>query len=361
MPRPTRVEVDLDAIAHNVRHLGGLVAPARFCAVVKADAYGHGDVPVAEAAMEAGADMLAVALTEEGIRLREGGIDAPILLLYEPPLADAAAVGEWGLTPSISGEPFLDAVAAAVDAVHLSVDTGMHRAGADPEDVVDLARSAEAHGLRIAGTWTHLAVAETDPAFTEEQLTRFEDVVAALGDAGIDPGTRHAANSAGAVHHPAARLDMVRVGISLYGLDADPARPDPELRPAMRVVSAVSGVRSLPAGARPSYGRVRPLGSDGAVVTVPMGYADGYPRSLGAGFEVLVGGRRRPLAGSITMDQVVVDVGDDEVSPGDEVVLLGRQGDEEVDADEWARRLGTINYEIVTRIGVRVPRVYRRG
>lgn len=362
MPRPTRVEIDLDAIAHNVRHLIGLVAPAAVCAVVKADAYGHGDVPVAEVALEAGAETVAVALVEEGIRLREAGIEAPILLLYEPPVRDAPLVAQWSLTPTVQREEFVEAVAAAGStAAHLAVDTGMHRAGADPADAVGLATAVERAGLQVAGTWTHLAVAESDPGFTEEQLGRFAAVLADLSAAGIDPGTRHAANSAAAIHHPAARLDMVRIGIALYGLDPDPSRPDPELRPAMAVVSGVTGVRSLPAGARPSYGRRRPLPAAGRVATVPMGYADGYPRSLPPGFPVLVGGRPCPLAGTVTMDQVVVDVGDADISVGDDVVLLGRQGDAAVSADDWAAELGTINYEVVTRIGTRVPRVYRRG
>ncbi len=359
MPRPSHVEVDLGAIRGNVEHLRRVVAPAKVCVVVKADAYGHGDVPVAEAAIDAGADLLAVALVQEGIRLREAGIDRPILLLIEPPVSDADRVLEWDLTPSVQSTAFVEAIAGSGRAVHLAVDTGMHRAGVDPGRATDLAKRVVASGLVLEGTWSHLPVAEEDDAFTADQIERFLRVLDELRATGIDPGIRHLANSAGALHHPASRLDMVRVGIATYGLAPDPARPDPALRPAMRLVSTVAHVRSLPAGARPSYGRVRPMSDPGSVATVPIGYADGYDRSLGRkGFEVLIGGERHPLAGTVTMDQVVVDVGSADVEVGDEVVLLGAQGDERITAEEWAGALGTINYEVVTRMGVRLPRRY---
>lgn len=360
MPRPSRVEVDLDAIEANVRHLRALVAPAAVCVVVKADAYGHGDVPVAEAVVEAGADLLAVAITEEGVRLREAGVEAPILLLYEPPAGDVADLVEWSLTPTIYRPELVGVLAGSGIDVHLAVDTGMHRAGVDPDDAVALARAILDAGLGLVGTWTHLAAADTDPEFTAHQLDRFATVLDDLVAAGIDPGIRHAANTPGALDHPAARLDLVRIGLAAYGLSPDPRRPDPGLRPAMSVVSKVSFTRRLRAGERPSYGRVRPLPADAVVATVPIGYADGYPRGLGAGFEVLVGGRRRPLAGTVTMDQILVDLEGAEVAVGDEVVLLGRQGDAEVTADDWAAALGTISYEVVSRLGARLPRRYLR-
>jgi alanine racemase len=214
--------------------------------------------------------------------------------------------------------------------------------------------------LSLDGLWTHFAVAEEDPGFTVLQGERLEAVRRRLEDSGIRPRIVHAANTAGTLGHPAARLDMVRPGIGVYGLRPAPGyAPEVPLRPAMRVVSHVSSVRRLPAGARPSYGRVRPLAADASVATVPIGYADGVPRRLGpAGTGVLIGGRRYPLAGTVTMDQIVVDVGDDPVEVGDEVVLLGRQGDVEITADEWAAKLGTINYEIVCGFGPRMPRRY---
>lgn len=362
--RPAWVEVDLAAIGGNVRRLAEVVAPAEVCAVVKADAYGHGDAPVAQVALEAGASWLAVALVEEGVRLREAGIDAPVLLLSEPPVGDAPEVVRWGLTPTVYSPRFLEAVAeAAKDVeVHVKVDTGMHRVGADPSTAVELVSTVvKTPSLRLGGVWSHLAVADEDPVFTREQVDVFEAFCASLRERGLPVGRRHLANTPGALLYPETRYDMVRIGLGVYGLHPCPATRDRAvLEPAMSIVAQVSHVRRLPAGARPSYGRRRPLPGDRVVATVPLGYADGVPRAWSDQGTVLLGGRRRPLAGTVTMDQVVVDVGTDLVAVGDEVVLLGRQGDDAVTADEWAAAVGTINYEIVTRIGPRLPRRYRR-
>ncbi len=354
--RPSWVEVDLGAIAHNVEAFARLVSPARLCAVVKADAYGHGDVPVASTALDAGAEWLAVALVEEGIRLREAGIEAPILLLSEPPVEDATLVAEWDLIPTIYRHAMLEAyamVAPSGSAIHLKVDTGMHRVGAPARMLRNLAFQAVSLGLRVEGAWTHFAVAEDDAEFTANQAQAFSRAVE-----GLDIELRHLANTAGTINHPVARADMVRVGLGIYGLYPSPdLRPLVHLRPAMSVKSRVSYVRRLPAGSRPSYGRIRPLERDSTVATVPIGYADGMPRLLStSGGEVLIGGARRPLAGTVTMDQIVVDCGDDEVVIGDEVVLIGRQGDAEIGADEWAERTDTISYEIVCGMGPRLPR-----
>ena len=360
--RPSWVEVDLGAIASNVRAIAAAVAPARLCAVVKADGYGHGDVPVAEAALDAGADRLAVALLAEGIRLREAGIDAPILLLSEPIESDAPSVVRWGLTPTVYRASFLQAmVDAAPDGypIHVKVDTGMHRVGAPPDIARDLCRAAVDHSLHLEGIWTHFAVSEDDAEFTGQQLRQLERFVDGLDTP--RPDLVHASNTAGGLGYPEARIDMVRAGIGIYGLRPAPGfAAEVELVPAMRVVSQVSYVQRHVAGTRPSYGRTRALESDATVATVPIGYADGLSRRLGqTGGGVLINGRRYPFAGTITMDQVVVDVGDDEVSVGDEVILLGRQGEVEISADEWAERLGTINYEIVCGFGPRLPRRYR--
>lgn len=361
--RPSWVEVDLSAIADNVRSIAAAVAPAEVCAVVKADGYGHGDVPVAEAALEAGAHRLAVALVDEGVRLREAGIEAPILLLSEPIEPDAAAVVEWRLTPTVYRAAFLHRVVSAAPRgypIHVKVDTGMHRVGAPPDVAFDLCRAAVDHGLRLEGVWTHFAVSEEDRDFTATQLGRLERFVGRLRADGFDPEIVHASNTAGALGHPDARIDMVRAGIGVYGLRPVPGfAAEIPLRPAMRVISRVSYVSRHPAGTRPSYGRIRPLPAESTVATVPIGYADGVARRLGrAGGGVLIRGKRYPFAGQVTMDQVVVDVGDDPVDVGDEVVLLGRQGDAEISADEWAERLDTINYEIVCSFGPRLPRRY---
>lgn len=366
--RPSRVEIDLDAIRANAATIARRVRPAELCAVVKADAYGHGDVPAAEAALAGGAGRLAVALVEEGIRLREAGIDAPVLLLSEPPPEDAPTLVAAGLTPTVYRGCFLEAVAAAAEAagvpqpVHVKVDTGMHRVGADADTAADLARRAAADPrLRLEGVWTHFAVSEVDHGYTLTQLGELRSLVDRLTADGVEIPIVHAANTAAALDLPETRLDMVRVGLGLYGLRPAPqVAPDLELRPAMRIVSEVAFVRRLPTGARPSYGRVRPLAAPATVATVPVGYADGVARALSTTGEVLIGGRRLPFAGAVTMDQLVVDCGDLQVAVGDEVVLLGSQGDEEITAEEWAQRLGTINYEVVCRFGPRMPRRYRR-
>ncbi len=361
--RPTWVDVDLDAIAHNISVFRTLVEPSALCAVVKADAYGHGDVPVAEAALEAGADSLAVALVSEGARLREAGIGAPILLLSEPPVESAAAILQWDLTPTVYTQRMLEALnehATQPIGVHLKVDTGMHRVGVPLTDAVDFARLiADAPALDLAAVWTHFAVAEEDPEFTRRQIRRFEQAVTDIRSAGIPVPFLHASNTAGAIGFPEARYDMVRIGIGVYGLLPAPSvGADLGLRPAMRVVSEVMYVRDHPAGTRPSYGRRRPLAEASRVASIPMGYADGIPRLLSNGGEVLIRGKRYQLAGTVTMDYVVVDVGGDDIQAGDEVVLIGQQGDQEIPADEWAARIGTINYEIVCQIGPRMPRRY---
>jgi alanine racemase len=243
--------------------------------------------------------------------------------------------------------------------VHLKLDTGMHRVGASPPEAFQVARMI--HGsprLDLDAVWTHFAVAEEDAEFTVAQVAALDGFLATLAGEGIRPRRVHAANTAGALLHPASRRDLVRVGLGMYGLEPAPGIAFPlGLIPVMRVVSRVSMVRRLPAGARPSYGRRHPLPGPANVATVPIGYADGIPRRLSdLGAAVLIGGRRRAFAGSVTMDQIVVDVGLDPVAVGDEVVMLGRQGDVEISADEWAGLLGTISYEIVCRFGPRLPR-----
>ncbi|MGD9798152.1 MAG: alanine racemase [Acidimicrobiia bacterium] len=367
MTRSARAEVDLGLVAHNVRVLVDTVAPAAVCAVVKADGYGHGAVAVAEAALAAGARWLAVALPGEGAALREAGITAPVLLLSEPETWEGAL--DAGLTPTAYNADGIEALgraAAERDAVvdvHLKVDTGMHRVGAPPASAVERARAIAAHpALRLAAVWTHCPVAD-EPAnpFTDAQADRLDGVVAAIRAAGIDVPMVHAANSAAALVHPRLRLDLVRCGIAVYGLAPSPAlRGVADLRPVLSLKARVSHVQRVPAGDAVSYGLRRATPRDTVVATVPLGYADGVPRRLGElGATVLVGGVRRPLAGAVTMDQLMVDCGPGStVAIGDEVVLLGRQGTGEIPAGEWAELLGTIEYEIVCGIGARVPRVH---
>jgi alanine racemase len=355
--RPTFAEIDLGAVRHNVSAFVRLVAPSQVCVVVKADGYGHGDAPVGEAALESGATWLAVALVEEGIRLREAGIEAPILVLSEPAPDGAAELAAWGLTPTVYSLAFAEALQGVGSSfqVHIKVDTGMHRVGVAPRMLHDLVSAlTRSPRMEVTGLWTHFPVADEDPDFTRHQIDLFDQAVSRY-----DVPMVHLANTAGAALFPESRRSMCRIGLGSYGLHPCPETRDVlDLKPVMRLVSHVSHVQRLEAGARPSYGRVKPLGADGVVATVPIGYADGIRRGLGDEGVVLIGGERHSLAGTVTMDQIVVDVGTADVGVGDEVVLLGRQAENEVSADEWARLLGTITYEVVCGIGPRVPRRY---
>jgi alanine racemase len=279
------------------------------------------------------------------------------------------------LTPTVYTEEGVDALSDAVTAsarlepfpVHVKVDTGMHRVGAAPEEAERIALEVAARPeLELRGLWTHFAVAdEPGSSFTSDQLGLFLDLAGRLARSGVRPPVLHAANSAAALCHPASRLDLVRCGVALYGL-----APSPEvaqdgscsvLRPALSLRARVSFVKEVPAGERLSYGRRYALSSDSVVATVPLGYADGVTRSLSSsGGQVLIGGRRYPIAGTVTMDQVLIDCGPAaDVAVGDVVVLLGRQGTEEITAWEWAKRTGTIAYEVVCGVSARVPRIYR--
>jgi alanine racemase len=238
---------------------------------------------------------------------------------------------------------------------HVKIDTGMHRVGVAPEGLMELVSAIRSSGgIEVAALWTHFPVADEDEEFTRQQIGLFDDVVA-----GIEVPMTHLANTAGAVLFPEARRSMCRIGLGVYGLHPCAGTRDKiDLKPAMRIVSHVSHVQRLEAGARPSYGRIRALSDAGSVATVPIGYADGFSRRLSSMGSALIGGERFPLAGAVTMDQIVVDVGDADVGIGDEVVLIGRQDDGEVTADEWAGLLETIPYEIVCGFGPRVPRRY---
>jgi alanine racemase len=357
--RPTWAEVDLEAIRHNVRALRP--PSAELMAVVKANGYGHGDVPVARAAIDAGATWCGVALVEEGLRLREAGIEAPILVLSElSPGAEAVALAHR-LTPTLYSDAGLERLAGAARGrvgVHVKVDTGMHRVGVwPPEETPGYVARVEAAGLQVEGLFTHFARAEDDERITKEQLAWFLEVAEAVRSAGHGVRILHAANTAATIRHPESHLDLVRPGIGLYGVEPGRGvRAELGSRPALRWRSEVVAVKRLPAGEATSYGHRYRLERDAWIATVPVGYADGYPRLLTDRAEVLVRGHRRPLAGSVTMDQLLVDCGDDVVEPGDEVVLIGTQGGESITVEELAEALGTVGHEVVARIGERVPR-----
>jgi alanine racemase len=373
--RPAWAEISASAIAHNVRVLKAVMGDSLLCAVVKANAYGHGAPLAARAALEGGADALAVAIVDEGIELREAGVSAPILLLAEIPAATIPDALGHSLTLTIGSLEGARAAAAwaeklgGVHPVHVKVDTGMRRMGVALEqvdDVVDLLLASRA--IDFEGLYTHFSVADgssaDDRAFTKGQIKLFNEVVEALRERGVSPRMVHSGNSAGALGYPEARLSMVRVGLALYGylpagwLASALEQQGLQLKIALALRAQVVAVRRVPKGERPSYGRSRALERDSTIATVSFGYADGYPRRLfEGGADVLIHEKRYPLAGNVTMDQLLVDVGDDDVAVGDVVVLLGPQGHELITADEWAVKANTITWEILCGIGARVPRV----
>mgnify|MGYP006277112695 FL=1 len=341
--------------------------------VVKANAYGHGAVQIASEAVAAGVDGLCVALVSEGVELRRAGIDSPILIFSEQPEEEIDDIVGHGLTPTVYRTSYIERLADAVRRaassqldVHLKIDTGMHRAGADPAEATRLVDLIARHddALRLAGVYTHFAAADM-PAHPANgaQTSLFNEVISTLGDR-IDGVALHAVNSAGAMTMPDQRRSFIRPGIATYGIIPGDgvAHLFSDLRPVMSLHARVSRVQRLEAGEGVSYGHRGVTSASTTVATLPIGYADGVPRRLWSqGGVVLVGGRRCPIIGVVTMDQLMVDCGDLPVSVGDEAVLLGSQGNEMIRAEEWANALDTIGYEITCGIGSRVPRIYTRS
>ncbi|ACY99794.1 MULTISPECIES: alanine racemase [Thermomonospora] len=369
MREPVQARVDLDAIRANVALLRERAGGAETMAMVKAEGYGHGLVEAARAALEGGAGWLGVARVAEALRLRAAGITVPVLVVM-----------------ATRGEPFEEAVAAGVDLtagsgwqarrlaeaaeragrparVHLKADTGMSRGGATMADwpaTVEAALAAQAAGhLRVVGVMSHLACAD-EPGHPSiaRQLAVFKEAVEYAEKAGVRPQVRHLSNSAATLTLPEARYDLVRPGIAIYGLTPVPQMGTFGLRPAMTLVAELAAVKRVPAGSGVSYGHTYVTERETTLGLVAAGYGDGVPRHGSSLLEVLAGGRRRRIAGRVCMDQFVIDLGDDTASPGEEVLLFGPGDHGEPTAQEWAQALGTISYEIVTRIGTRVPRVY---
>ena len=368
----TWAEIDLDAIVENVRaiqrHVGEHV---EIIAVVKANAYGHGAEQVARAALQAGAVRLAVHRAAEGVELRRAGVDAPILVMGDTPADGAGQVAEWRLTPSLISMEFAQALSAQAGAlgvvipVHVKVDTGMSRYGLMPDETVDfLLALQDLPGIYLEGIYTHFATADwADQTFVNQQLDVFNQVLQALRQAGVQVPIVHAANSAATMALPEAYFNAVRPGIALYGMDPSSEWPPVfELRPALSLKSRVSRVRVLPPGSGVSYGRTYVTRKPTRAALVPVGYGDGYPRSLSNRGVVLIRGQRALVIGRVCMDQFVVDVsGIDGVQGDDEVVIIGGQGEGRIRAEEVAALVGTINYEITTSLVARVVRVYRKG
>ena len=353
-PSRTWAEVDLAAVRHNVRTLLRRANNTPLMAVVKADAYGHGAVPVARAALEAGAGSLAVVTAEEGAELRGAGITAPILVFTDLRPEGLLVARRHGLTVTAHSVESAKRVGAVPGLqAHLKVNTGMNRWGVEPSEVGE-ARKILAG--RISGVYTHFSSADSDAGETRRQIELFDAV---LADQPFGGALAHAANSAALLWHPKARYGCVRPGISLYGLHPKGDGGDPAeegLRPAMTLKSYVAGIRRLRTGEGVSYGLTYRADGPTFAATVPVGYAEGYRRSLSGRGHALIRGARRPLLGRVTMDACVFGV-DGGVEVGDEVVLLGGQGGERIPAEELGRLAGTINYEITT--GVNPRRVER--
>jgi len=368
----TWAEIDLDAIAENVeaflQHVGSEV---EVMAVVKANAYGHGAVQVARASLGAGAKRLAVHRAIEGVELRQAGIKAPVLLMGYTPPDGARLVIDWQLTPSLTSMEFARALSAQASAagviqpVHVKIDTGMGRYGLMPEEAVDFLQTvSQLPGLFLEGLFTHFATADwTDQTYVRQQMEVFKRVLHAVQQAGIEVSVVHAANSAAAMYLPEAHFNLVRIGVALYGLHPSSEQPPGfAIRPALSLKSRVSRVRQLPPDYGVSYGRTYVTDRPTLAALVPVGYGDGYSRSLSNRGIVLVREQRAAVIGRVCMDQFVVDISRiSGAQQDDEVVVIGAQGKERITAEEVASLAGTINYEVTTALLPRVVRVYHRG
>jgi len=367
----TWAEIDLDAIISNTSNLRAHVGEnTELMAAVKANAYGHGAVPVARAVLEGGATRLAVHRTLAGVQLRQAGITAPILIMGYTLPAESECIVRWDLTPTVNSRPQAEALAAAAEAqgkmlpVHVNLDTGMSRYGLLPDEVLGFVRFVnKLPGLVLEGLYTHHAVAElADKTFARHQFSIFMDVVRHLEAAGFAFPLKHVSNSAAALDLPEMALDMIRCGIVLYGLyPSDEVKPIVSLRPALTLKSRVTRVCTLPTGASISYGRTFIVDKPTRVALIPVGYGDGYHRLLSNRGIVLIHGQRAPIVGRVCMDQFVVDVSHiPAIQLHDEVVLIGQQGQEQISAEEVACWAETINYEVITSLLPRVVRIYLR-
>src|SRR3954468_24337353 len=370
---PFAAEIDLAAVRANVGELRRRAGEAEVMAVVKADGYGHGMLPCARAAVAGGATWLGVAFVDEAVVLRDAGVDVPVLAWLLSPNTDLRPAALRSVDVSVSAEWALDLAAAAAREtgsavrVHLKADTGLGRGGAMPPQwraLCEKALKLAADGLvNIVGVWSHLAYADSPSHATiGMQKNRFDEALQAAASVGVFPQVRHLANSAATLALPETHYDLVRPGVAVYGLSPGPAvgrARDLGLRPAMTLTATVALAKRVSAGHGVSYAHRYTTTKETTLALVPLGYADGIPRSATNVGPVLVGGKRYTVSGTVCMDQFVVDVGDLDVAAGDEVVLFGAEDRGEPTADDWAAAVGTINYEIVTRVGPRVPRIYR--
>jgi len=361
--RPTRAEVDLSALTHNLGVVRAIAPASRLYAVVKADAYGHGLVPVARCLERQGVDGLCVALAEEGLTLRSRGVTTPILVLSGAYGDAHERVLRAHLTPVIHSHGQAEAFHSAADGVtvgvHLKLDTGMGRLGIPLHELSGfLDALAGLPNLRLDGVMTHFSSADTDAAFTHVQHSRFDDALRAITGRGHAPRFVHAANSAATFAYPEARHSLVRVGIALYGVPPLPGF-GAALRPVMSLRTEVLALRELPTGSSIGYDQTYCTSRPSRIATVPIGYGDGLMRAASNRGSMLVGGRRCPIVGRISMDLTTLDVTDvPGCSVGDEAIVIGRQADAQISASELALACDTIPYEVLTNVSPRVPRIY---
>ncbi|MCP3899526.1 MAG: alanine racemase [Desulfobacteraceae bacterium] len=374
------VEINLGAIRHNVKALKKTLGrDVKFMAVVKADGYGHGSIKVAKVALKNGATWLGVARLAEAVKLREAKIKAPILVFGSVRDCDVELVAKHDLTITLFNQKMTEEIAlealrqGVYIKAHLKVDTGMGRLGLLPDHLRaspalnnDAAREirliSELENIKLEGIYTHLASADSeDKTYTEYQLENFNLLLEELVKNGVSVKICHVANSACIIDLPQVSYDMVRAGISIYGLypSSEVYKTNVMLKPAMSLKSVITSLKEMPAGFKISYGMTYTTQITTKIAIVPVGYADGLPRLLSSNGHMLVRGKRAPIAGRVCMDQTMIDVGHiPMIQPGDEVVIIGKQGKEEITADEVANNIGTINYEIVSRLSTRLPRVY---
>ncbi len=367
--RAAHAEIDLKAVAHNIRALKGLTPQGTlFMAVVKADGYGHGAVNVARTALAYGADRLGVATLREAVELREAGLRAPLHLLSEPPVEAIPEIIEHGLIPTVTTREFAvelgrQAAASGIEAVfHLKIDTGMNRIGVRAEEAAEFVSSLKGFpGLVHEGTMTHFATADVPGDWDfERQMERFKTALERMRDEGVDPGIVHAANSAGTILHPDAHFHMVRCGIAIYGLHPDRSTYGRiDLRPAMAIKARLSFVKRIAMGEGVSYGLTWRAAAPALIGTLPLGYADGVHRVLSNHFSVLVGGKRCEQVGRVCMDQFMIELPrGSSFRIGEPAVIVGSQGSETILMDELADAAGTINYELACGFGMRLERRY---
>lgn len=368
--RPVWAEVDLEKIRYNFRELKKALSQGTIVmAVVKADAYGHGVIPVARALVKEGAERLAVALPDEGLELREAGFTLPIQVLGEILSQQYQLMVDYDLIPTISKEETLQGIndlalkKGLKKKVHIKVDTGMGRIGITPDEegVNFVLKATRLKGIEIEGIMTHFSTAdEEDKHYVYQQWEKFNYFIKRVEEAGLKIRLKHAANSATVIDLPHLGLDLARPGIALYGLrPSSEVDQDFPLKPVLSWKSRIVYLKRVPAGTAISYGATYQTERESIIATIPLGYADGYSRLLSNRGEVLIRGKRAPIRGRICMDQFMVDVTDiPEVKVGDEVILIGEQGGEEITATDLAEIIGTINYEITCSISKRVPRIY---